>query len=202
MERNNVPLPCSAAQADVTRSALPRRPWKRRWRAAMTWDQMTWTDWMPPLNVMRRSPISVRQVSYRAVEPAPGRRGNADGYCSGAHEPLGCPAETWNLDRGAGRASAVRNLGKVNGGGRGIRTLDTVSRIHTFQACAFNHSATPPKSLSAGSSPQVRAAKRRGSPARIVRRRSVYLQMVTPGKKEVAGSWIRATLPARQKALH
>ncbi len=34
---------------------------------------------------------------------------------------------------------------KGSGGGRGIRTLDTVSRIHTFQACAFNHSATPPK---------------------------------------------------------
>ena len=33
-----------------------------------------------------------------------------------------------------------------NGGGRGIRTLDTVSRIHTFQACAFNRSATPPAS--------------------------------------------------------
>ena len=31
------------------------------------------------------------------------------------------------------------------GGGRGIRTLDTVPRIHTFQACAFNHSATPPE---------------------------------------------------------
>ena len=30
------------------------------------------------------------------------------------------------------------------GGGSGIRTRDTVSRIHTFQACAFNHSATPP----------------------------------------------------------
>jgi hypothetical protein len=30
------------------------------------------------------------------------------------------------------------------GGGRGIRTLDTVSRIHAFQACAFSHSATPP----------------------------------------------------------
>lgn len=30
------------------------------------------------------------------------------------------------------------------GGGRGIRTLDTVARIHAFQACAFNHSATPP----------------------------------------------------------
>ena len=32
----------------------------------------------------------------------------------------------------------------ADGGGRGIRTLDTVSRIHTFQACAFNRSATPP----------------------------------------------------------
>jgi hypothetical protein len=34
----------------------------------------------------------------------------------------------------------------TNGGGSGIRTRDTVSRIHTFQACAFNHSATPPRS--------------------------------------------------------
>lgn len=32
----------------------------------------------------------------------------------------------------------------AHGGGRGIRTLDTVPRIHAFQACAFNHSATPP----------------------------------------------------------
>ena len=31
------------------------------------------------------------------------------------------------------------------GGERGIRTLDTFSRIHAFQACAFNHSATSPK---------------------------------------------------------
>ena len=30
------------------------------------------------------------------------------------------------------------------GGERGIRTLDTLSRIHAFQACAFNHSATSP----------------------------------------------------------
>ncbi len=33
---------------------------------------------------------------------------------------------------------------KEAGGGSGIRTRDTVSRIHTFQACAFNRSATPP----------------------------------------------------------
>ena len=32
----------------------------------------------------------------------------------------------------------------MNGGGSGIRTRVTVSRKHTFQACAFNHSATPP----------------------------------------------------------
>ena len=30
------------------------------------------------------------------------------------------------------------------GGETGIRTLETVSRLHTFQACAFNHSATSP----------------------------------------------------------
>ena len=34
-----------------------------------------------------------------------------------------------------------------DGGGRGIRTPETVSRLHTFQACAFNHSATPPERL-------------------------------------------------------
>ena len=35
-------------------------------------------------------------------------------------------------------------LGLINGGERGIRTLETVSRLHAFQACAFNHSATSP----------------------------------------------------------
>ena len=32
----------------------------------------------------------------------------------------------------------------VYGGESGIRTRVTVSRKHTFQACAFNHSATSP----------------------------------------------------------
>jgi hypothetical protein len=32
----------------------------------------------------------------------------------------------------------------MNGGERGIRTLETVPRLHTFQACAFDHSATSP----------------------------------------------------------
>ena len=34
----------------------------------------------------------------------------------------------------------------MNGGEKGIRTLDTIARIHAFQACAFNRSATSPKS--------------------------------------------------------
>ena len=32
----------------------------------------------------------------------------------------------------------------ISGGAGGIRTLETVSRLHTFQACAFDHSATAP----------------------------------------------------------
>ena len=34
----------------------------------------------------------------------------------------------------------------VYGGQTGIRTLETVSRLHAFQACAFDHSATCPLS--------------------------------------------------------
>jgi hypothetical protein len=33
------------------------------------------------------------------------------------------------------------------GGETGIRTLDTLSRIHAFQACAFSHSAISPARL-------------------------------------------------------
>ena len=33
---------------------------------------------------------------------------------------------------------------RASGGARGIRTLETVPRLHTFQACAFDHSATAP----------------------------------------------------------
>ena len=40
---------------------------------------------------------------------------------------------------------------KTGGGGeRGIRTLDRLSPIHAFQACAFNHSATSPRPGSGG----------------------------------------------------
>ena len=36
----------------------------------------------------------------------------------------------------------------ASGGSIGIRTLETVPRLHTFQACAFDHSATDPLGLS------------------------------------------------------
>jgi hypothetical protein len=45
------------------------------------------------------------------------------------------------------RLMLFNSLDQNCGGGRGIRTLETVSRLHTFQACAFNHSATPPSRL-------------------------------------------------------
>ena len=33
---------------------------------------------------------------------------------------------------------------QVSGGEGGIRTHETVARLHAFQACAFDHSATSP----------------------------------------------------------
>ena len=43
-----------------------------------------------------------------------------------------------------GRVPRAERRGRGHGGERGIRTLETVSRLHTFQACAFDHSATSP----------------------------------------------------------
>jgi hypothetical protein len=33
---------------------------------------------------------------------------------------------------------------QLSGGETGIRTLETIASLHTFQACAFDHSATSP----------------------------------------------------------
>ena len=45
------------------------------------------------------------------------------------------------------------------GGERGIRTLETVSRLHAFQACAFDHSATSPAKM--GEYTQASAGRKR-----------------------------------------
>jgi hypothetical protein len=39
----------------------------------------------------------------------------------------------------------ISALIRINGGEDEIRTHETVARLHTFQACAFNHSATSPQ---------------------------------------------------------
>ena len=44
---------------------------------------------------------------------------------------------------------AARQLGVTaqelkNGGEQEIRTLETLSRLHAFQACSFDHSDNPP----------------------------------------------------------
>src|SRR5579884_3671901 len=50
-----------------------------------------------------------------------------------------------DLRRGMSLSGVAREL---YGGERGIRTLDRVSPIHAFQACAFNHSAISPEACS------------------------------------------------------
>lgn len=80
---------------------------------------------------------------FRANHPA----GSKDVRCS-AHKNVG-------YDEGRGYCLALKTKknkqnSEKNGGGSGIRTRDTVSRIHTFQACAFNHSATPPAEARSG----------------------------------------------------
>jgi hypothetical protein len=52
------------------------------------------------------------------------------------------------------------------GGGSGIRTHDTVSRIHAFQASAFSHSAIPPGTGNVQYSDKVSSDNPRGSPNR------------------------------------
>ena len=59
---------------------------------------------------------------------------------------------SWNETRSAGLA----------GGEGGIRTHETVARLHAFQACAFDHSATSPA--------QAREPSRRARPVKLQQR--------------------------------
>src|SRR5689334_24185107 len=53
----------------------------------------------------------------------------------------------WN----SARATLTCEINRIGGGEKGIRTLETVTRLHTFQACAFDHSAISPRQADAGS---------------------------------------------------
>ena len=89
-----------------------------------------------------------------------------------------------------------QRLAKINGGERGIRTLETVPRLHTFQACAFDHSATSPHIRLTGKYPDMPAAVkavaltekpalcRRLSPVRIERH---YSQDAPLGNRYLTG---------------
>ena len=65
------------------------------------------------------------------------------------HQRLAIACERWGTGWGTCRSLFLNScenklIGKQLGGERGIRTPDTVSRLHAFQACALNHSATSP----------------------------------------------------------
>ena len=60
--------------------------------------------------------------------------------------PLNCGVIGGLEKRQPGKSVINQAITMISGGERGIRTPDTVPRIHTFQACAFNHSATSPRS--------------------------------------------------------
>src|SRR6185503_19711961 len=61
-----------------------------------------------------------------------------------AHAPFlfSCPPQPRRLVVHSTKKAAAR---LDIGGEGGIRTRDTLSSIHTFQACSFNHSDTSPK---------------------------------------------------------
>src|SRR5262249_33666956 len=66
--------------------------------------------------------------------------GQADFTCRSSNH-----VHLWShLWRENSKASKKDYISTICGGEGGIRTLETVARLHAFQACAFDHSATSP----------------------------------------------------------
>ena len=124
--------------------------------------------------------ISTRQtLRSRAVEPraaAPMARRRAD--------------QDRGFDIPSLQNKTPQRAGFCFGGERGIRTLDTVSRIHAFQACAFSHSATSPSQRT----PAI-AGRRRRLPNGVV----PNLQNAS-GVFERSGSCSRGKNASKQKS--
>ena len=70
------------------------------------------------------------------------------------------------------------------GGGGGIRTRDTVSRIHTFQACAFSRSATPPSRRGSGGESEAIAPAAARAQATIARVDTAKQKQISANKRE------------------
>ena len=86
--------------------------------------------------------LAVREGLIRCAHPTGRRwRSKTRAFCrtlSRLLTPLGgAPCKKKSLDANPGFLFEF-------GGERGVRTLDTLSRIHTFQACSFSHSDTSP----------------------------------------------------------
>ena len=86
--------------------------------------------------------LAVREGLIRCAHPAGRRwRSKTQAFCrtlSRLLAPLGgASCKKKSLDANPGFLFEF-------GGERGVRTLDTLSRIHTFQACSFSHSDTSP----------------------------------------------------------
>src|SRR6516162_2711580 len=89
-----------------------------------------------------------------------------------------------------------------DGGGSGIRTHDTVSRIHAFQACALSHSAIPPGQLQRGQYNPARSGEKpaprsRDLPQRRERNRSINPTHVARLAYVVAAEFARAVAERR-----
>src|SRR5271166_4269748 len=95
------------------------------------------------------------------------------------------------------RESSVRD-GRA-GGETGIRTLDTLSSIHAFQACAFSHSAISPWGNRLAEAP-IGTPRAKSAPVSSALRGAVsivtycWTAMGTGGERNSgAGSWIAYT---------
>ncbi len=71
------------------------------------------------------------------------RRCDTRGHANSAGQSCAHGSEEFGLTDSNGLSSVCKSL--ETGGERGIRTLDTLSSIHAFQACAFSHSAISPR---------------------------------------------------------
>src|SRR5689334_11405544 len=76
----------------------------------------------------------------------------------------------------------------VNGGEKGIRTLETVTRLHTFQACAFDHSAISPLGgYRRGPVSQSLAAERRTGGRPVKGARTILMAVLAARAEEACG---------------
>src|SRR4051812_45534259 len=81
------------------------------------------------------------------------------GYRLAPKLPVGNFVEQGSVHRSLSANKKAPQGGFFIGGQRGIRTLERLSPLHTFQACAFNHSATCPAREKGGYTPRSPPAR-------------------------------------------